>query len=163
MNNLLRKYIKSYIKESKLTPGTSSDPGSYNKFGGGFKGKNNQSPRISGGQVHVELFKTKIYCSDDGYNYQAVEIDGPNPDMATGGTVIYCKINDKFKDFFPEDKRNIKIVSMAGPEGEAEVLLKAENLCRKIINIITTKLGNTIPDVNIYTFNPSIENKSSSF
>ena len=163
MNNLLRKYIKSYIKESKLTPGTSSDPGSYNKYGGGFKGKNNQTPGMAGGHGHVELFKTKIYCPDDGYYYQAVEIDGPTSDTATGETVIYCKINDKFKDFFPKNKRDIKIVSMAGSEGEAEVFLKAQNICAKIIRKINSKLGNTISDINVYTFNPSTENEPSSF
>jgi hypothetical protein len=163
MSNLLRKYIKSYISESKLTPGTSSDPGSYNKYGGGFKGKNNQTPGMAGGHGHVELFKTKIYCPDDGYWYQAVEVDGPTSDTATGETVVYCKINDKFSKYFPESMHDTKIISMAGSEGEMEVLLKAQNLCAKIIRNINSKLGNTIPEDNVYTFNPSAGNEPSSF
>jgi hypothetical protein len=56
-----------------------------------------------------------------------------------------------------------KIISMAGSEGEMEVLLKAQNLCAKIIRNINSKLGNTIPEDNVYTFNPSAGNEPSSF
>ena len=166
MLNLLKSYIKLYLNESKLTPGSSSDPGSMSQNTNVYKGKNEQTPGMAGGHGHIEIFKTKIYSPDDGYHYQAVIIDGPSSDPDNGETIMFCSVNDKFKEMFPKDKQSIKISSFAGPDGEMEVLLKAQNYAAKVIRTINAKLGNSkknqFNQQNIYTFN-SRKREPSSF
>jgi len=94
MLNLLRNYIKLYLNESKLTPGSSSEPGRNPQNTNVYKGKNEQTPGMAGGHGHIDLFKLKVYCPDDGYHYQAVYINGPQSDFENGNTYITCKVND---------------------------------------------------------------------
>lgn len=163
MLNLLRNYIKLYLNESKLTPGSSSEPGRNPQNTNVYKGKNEQTPGMAGGHGHIDLFKTKIFSPDDGYHYQAVYIDGPQSDFGNGKTYVTCKVNEKFKHLLPESLQELKISSSGGPDAEAEVFTRARVVVEKILTILRQKTNGNALETNIYNVNPQKQSEPTSF